>query len=397
MTHSQPSTKNRRPLALVLGAGAALACLLTVTTLTLGRPSIHRVALLPEPGTYILDGLTYSGNPSCAGSKCHSAADCVERDNGDCIGDEMTIAIESDPHARSYNDLFNTESKAIASAMGIGAAHESDRCLQCHAANVPAAQRGERFDIEAGNSCESCHGPSEKYLKPHEEAGWTQAQRAKLGTAGLRTEWGVLDTTDKAFRAEMCVACHLQIDKDMLDAGHPPLQFEMYAYNYYIYSGDYRPHWEEPFGEGVDAKLWAIGQVVAHEAAQAQLADWTAKGWDTTSAKAMVDLYAKGAEIVKTAFGTDSAAKLNGMTPTPAQCAAACAALARAGAGASNEVERKIFAFGVTALGSAVYDAQDDDAPDDFWDASDAATDASGDAYTDALQTMADLAQKGAG
>jgi len=300
----------------------------------------------------------------------------------------MTVVLEKDPHAKSYNDLFNTDSKSIASELSIGAAHESDRCLQCHAANVPAPQRGDRFDIEAGNSCESCHGPSEKWLKPHEDAGWTQAQREALGTAGLRTDWGLLDTTDKAFRAEMCVACHLQIDKDILDAGHPPVQFEYYAYNYYIYSGKYTPHWEEPYGELVDAKLWAIGQVTSLEAAKAQLSDWGGKGWDTAQAQTLVTMYERGTAIVSKHFGTTDASKLNSMTPTAAQCSAAAAELAAIGASASDERERKIIAFGVTALASAVFDANDEDAPDAFWDASDAATSADGAAFTDALSTM---------
>jgi len=380
----------RRPITLTLGLGGALACILTVAALTQGR-SAREIELLPSPGTYIVDGLTYSGNPSCAGSKCHSAAEATERSNGSLIGDEMTIVLESDPHAKSYNDLFNAESKSMADAMAIGAAHESDRCLQCHATNVPVPQRGERFDIEAGNSCESCHGPSEKYLKPHEDAGWTQAQRADLGTAGLLTTWGLLDTTDKAFRAEMCIACHLQIDKDILDAGHPPVQFEFYAYNYYIYSGDYTPHWDEPFGEAVDAKLWAIGQVAALESARAQLRNWANKGWDTAQAQELVEMYERGAAIVSTHFGTSDPSALNSMTPTASQCAAAAAELAAAGATAPNAIERKIIAFGVTALGSAVFDANDADVPDAFWDASDEATDSEGEAYTKALSTMVDL------
>jgi len=275
---TQASTRaTNRSLRIAFPIGtAAIALLALSTTLTQGRPA-RTVELLPDPGTYILDGFTYSGNPSCAGSKCHSAAEATERDNGDFIGDESTIVLENDPHAQSYNALFDKESKSIAKKMGIDSAHESDRCLQCHSANIPQALRGERFDIEAGNSCESCHGPSEKWLKPHENTGWTQGQREALGTNGLRTEWGLLDTTDKAFRAKMCVSCHLQIDKDMLDAGHPSLQFEYYAYDYYIYSGDFTPHWDEPFGELIDAKLWAIGQLTALDASEAQLENWQAK------------------------------------------------------------------------------------------------------------------------
>ena len=51
----------------------------------------------------------------------------------------------------------------------------------------------------------------------------------------------------------------------MLDAGHPALRFEMYAYNYYTFDGDegYVQHWEDAPGELIEARLWSVGQAAA--------------------------------------------------------------------------------------------------------------------------------------
>jgi hypothetical protein len=363
------------------------------------------MALLPQPmsqarigdGVHpiIVGGLKYTSNASCAGSGCHGEAEPKEH-SGQWIGDENTIWAEHDPHAHGFLTLKDPASKAMADLLGIADAATSSRCLSCHAMDVPEPQRGELFAFEDAVGCESCHGPGEKYLNPHAEAGWTAAKRAQIGSEGLFKQFGLVDTSDLAARATTCVACHLQIDKDMIDAGHPPLEFELYAYNYYISKKgkEFAIHWNEPTGQLQDARLWATGQAAALAAADKMLADWKAKGWDATSAQSLRDLYAATAAVAKKHFGADTPVALSKAEFTPAKTAAAAADLAAIAPRATDAIQRRIVAFGVTALGAATFDGKGAEVPDAFWDAyATATTGEGGDAYLAAVKQLADLAQ----
>lgn len=336
----------------------------------------------------IVPGYLYGGNASCNTSGCHGD-DAAVTHSGQNIGDEGNIWADHDPHAKAFRTLSNNDSKAMAAKLNIADATASSRCLTCHATDAPKAQQGELFDLRRDAvGCESCHGPGEKYLNPHAAERWTAEQRAAVGSKGLLDQFGLIDTNNLEVRANTCVACHLQIDKDLVDAGHPPLSFEMYMYNYYS-TGDYHIHWDEPLGQGIDARLWATGQVAARTAARAQVAAWKAKGWDTADADALLAVYGAGVEVAKKHFGSDSISDLAKATVTADKAAAAAADLAAAAAVATTPIQRQIFIGGLAALGSAAFDLRGVDAPDAFWEAYTAAGDAEGDAFTAALNQMA--------
>lgn len=351
----------------------------------------------------ILPGFRYLGNPSCTGGDCHSAESATDQ-SGQMIGDEFNIWAASDPHREAFNTLFDAASKEIAAKMNLADASASDRCLSCHATIVPGPQRGEQFVLSANAvGCEVCHGPGggsvtddakQGYKDPHADAGWTAKERARLGSEGLRREWGLIDTTDLAVRASMCVSCHLQIDKDLLDAGHPPLQFEMYAYNYYAYDATkgYDYHWDDSKVEWINAKLWAIGQAASWEAAKKQVEAWKAKEWDTAVADALVKMYGAGAAIAKTHFGADTPEGLLKGTYSLESCKAAAIDLAALAPQATTLVERKNIALGVAALCQAWFTASGaPESPEAFldaWDAWEAALADDHDAWTRGVEAM---------
>lgn len=345
----------------------------------------------------LIGGWMYQGNASCTGSKCHSADKAVEM-SGQLIGDESNIWAESDPHSHAYESLAAELSTKIAAKLKIEDATASSRCLDCHAVNAPEGQQGEGFVIDDAVGCESCHGPAETWLNPHAEVGWTAQQRKALGAKGLLEKFGLVDTTDVAVRARRCVVCHLQIDKDMIDAGHPPLDFELYAYNYYISKKDdaqFQPHWVDPAGKLIAARLWATGQVEALAAAKAQAAAWAANGDDTADADALVQLYQLGVDVAAEHFGAGSEKELSANKYTPANCAAAAVQLATHADKATSPLHRRVLAFGVTALGDAVFDGlADQEAPEAYWDAHFAALDSDAAGYAEALKTMTDLASE---
>ncbi|HSX61654.1 MAG TPA: multiheme c-type cytochrome, partial [Tahibacter sp.] len=83
------------------------------------------------------------GVASCSNSVCHGASQ-VFRDSH-VMQNEFAVWQETDPHAKAYAILQQPASAEIARKLGIGSAAEAKICLDCHADNVPAAQRGERF------------------------------------------------------------------------------------------------------------------------------------------------------------------------------------------------------------------------------------------------------------
>lgn len=367
-----PGKVTLKALALVVGAGAGT--LAFVSASEAGGPGGSKV------GTWMPGSFKFTGNASCV--SCHTGG--KKKGGSNKEGDQFDIWESADPHRLSFEMLSNAESKKIAEKLGIADASKSDECLSCHAVNAPSDKRGDKWSLSEGNSCESCHGPGEKYLVPHANAGWTAEQRKTKSPEQLMNEFGLFDTTNYAVRAAMCINCHLNIDKKLLDAGHPALRFEMSSYNYYAFdsSKDYKTHWEEEPKSMADAKLWAVGQAAALEAAK--------HGGDS----ALIAIYTTGTEIAKKHFGSDSPEGLNKAAYTADKAAAAAKDLAAAGASAKSSLERKIIAAGVFALTASTFDARGDELPDALYDANDAAMKGDeGAAYTDALKKMADMAK----
>jgi len=184
----------------------------------------------------------------------------------------------------------------IAGELKLAKAETSARGLDCHAANVPTALRGPKFDLTEGVHCDSCHGPAEKWLEPHAEKGWTHEQSVKLG---------MYDTKNFLLRAEKCVSCHLQIDQDLVAAGHP----DLLAFELATFSANMPPHWRDK-GTWAETKTWATGQVISLREAAKQLA---ARAKVSGSPKLLEDALRKvqgHAAVVKYALAPEAATAL---------------------------------------------------------------------------------------
>lgn len=102
---------------------------------------------------------------------------------------------------------------------------------------------GAKADL--GVSCESCHGPSERWLRSHTRPDYTREMRLAVG---------MRDLSDYYARANNCIACHQNIDSTLLDAGHPEMFFEL----------DFKmaaepPHWTDE-GTWLGPRAWLTGQ-----------------------------------------------------------------------------------------------------------------------------------------
>ncbi len=224
---------------------AALTTSLRAGTLD-GPPPLVRPQTPPaEPGNYV-------GPGSCSAVACHGAIRAVSGSR--IFQTEYSTWISLDRHARATEVLGNVVSQRMGRVLGLGNPQQAQKCLACHALDVPAAERSRNFATE-GVSCEACHGPA---------TGWLGYHVTKNATHEESVKRGMYDTKDAVKRTEKCLTCHLGtadkfVDHEMIAGGHPDLVFELEAF-----SSAMPRHWKE----NTDADAWqpvrtfAAGQLV---------------------------------------------------------------------------------------------------------------------------------------
>ena len=220
---------------------------------TLCRPLVAGLLLVVAAVRGADSPAKFLGANSCASSSCHGG--------GGVSQNQFLVWSLKDFHSqRPTATLTTARSKQIADALGIKDATVDARCTVCHAPlnAVPENLRGENFKVSEGVSCESCHGAAEKWIRSHTRKDYTRADRT---AAGMR------DLQNLYVRANTCVACHQNVDADILKAGHPELIFELDGQ-----SVAEPKHWQEATNWN-GAQAWAIGQQVAFREMSWQLAN----------------------------------------------------------------------------------------------------------------------------
>jgi hypothetical protein len=205
------------------------------------------------------DKAKYLGPGSCAATACHGGVQ--PRDTTKVLQNEYSTWVVQDRHSRAYAVLTQPLAKRMAAILKIGEPERAQKCLVCHALAPPPAEKGREFDVAEGVSCESCHGPSSLWLGPHVQATARHADIVRLG---------LVDNKNLMVRAEKCLTCHLgsegmQVDHEMLAAGHPDLTFELDSF-----SSIEPPHWvekgpdqKEPIADPLfGVRIWSVGQSV---------------------------------------------------------------------------------------------------------------------------------------
>jgi len=205
-----------------------------------------------------VDADVHLGVASCASSVCHGKLSQQDQEN--VWLNEFRIWSNEDRHARAYKTLLNDDSKRIARNLGLASAHTADMCLDCHADNVPADKRGEKFQISDGVGCEACHGGSQQWIESHTEETATHADNLAKG---------MYPTEDPTLRAGVCLKCHMGNEDQftthkIMGAGHPRLSFELEAFTanqpaHYDADDDYIAR-KRPI---VGFNLWLSGQLAA--------------------------------------------------------------------------------------------------------------------------------------
>ena len=187
-------------------------------------------------------GGRFVGSAGCKSSSCHGGAG--EKRN------QYIIWSQQDFHTRSYAILTDARSARIAETLGLRAAQESSRCTVCHSPfqSVATARLMPTAYPDEGVSCESCHSAAEPWLRGHTRKDWTYAMRVTAGMRDLRSFY---------VRANTCVACHQNLDSNILKAGHPELTFELDGQ-----SVREPKHWHDN-DPSSGLRAWLVGQAVA--------------------------------------------------------------------------------------------------------------------------------------
>jgi Cytochrome c554 and c-prime len=241
----------------------ALALLICVAASSLIEPA---EAEEPTP--------VWVGTGSCSATSCHKG----RREPLDLKGSEYDFSAAYDPHTRAYQVLYDDRSRVILKNLkdlenveNIEKARTitNDLCLRCHVyqgfdSKAPKT-RAVGFALEDGVGCEVCHGAAEKWLVPHTRGWWkglTQDQK--------QVGFGLYPTKDLLARGKKCAECHVgngtaEVNHDLVAAGHPRLNFE--------YGGQLAKlpkHWrindDKARNPDYEAKVWALGQVLAAKA-----------------------------------------------------------------------------------------------------------------------------------
>ena len=246
-----------------IGAG-----LLALLLLALSLPAFAQTAAQTAPQTTpgVRLGI-HLGVATCLGSNCHGA---VDRPAGSRIkGNEYVIWSRSDKHHNAYKVLTEEPALRMAKALGMPDAVHQQLCLDCHADNVPVADRGPQFHVEDGVGCESCHGGASGWLGIH-IAGATHQQNVSAG---------MYPTEQPLARAERCLSCHLGkgdrfVEHRIYGAGHPRLRFELDTFTA-IQPAHFEvtPAYVERKGRITDMEVWGTGQAVSVALRMAALAN----------------------------------------------------------------------------------------------------------------------------
>jgi len=189
------------------------------------------------------DGPRFLGAASCGSSGCHGGGGQHQNQN-------LIWSLKDFHSQRPVATLSTARSKQIGEALGVKEPAAEGRCTSCHAPlrEIPRARQGEAFQAGEGVSCESCHGPAERWLRSHTRPDWTHADRVQAGLRDLKSLY---------VRANTCVACHQTVEAALLKAGHPELIFELDGQ-----CVSEPRHWRETTNWS-GAQTWFVGQAVA--------------------------------------------------------------------------------------------------------------------------------------
>ncbi len=146
------------------------------------------------------------GANTCA--SCHGNIRPADRSLSRILRNEHTTWVTQDKHSDAYQVLSSKRATAIATALSGDKlpAHEDARCLACH--TTPGLDPSTRDEPTLmirrdGVGCESCHGPSDRWLGAHQQDGWNSLSPSE------KEKYGMTPLKELDRRAATCAGCHV--------------------------------------------------------------------------------------------------------------------------------------------------------------------------------------------
>lgn len=115
-------------------------------------------------------------------------------------GEQFSIW-EKSQHAKAFETLKGEEAAKIAKEKGLTvAAYEAPECLKCHVTGHDAAadKKEDKFKVEDGVQCESCHGPGSEYKS--KKVMQDRKAAIEKGMAAILVKDGTAE--------KQCITCH---------------------------------------------------------------------------------------------------------------------------------------------------------------------------------------------
>jgi len=220
---------------------------------------------LKQPTT----GLKIVGVGGCGISPCHGSAG---KRKGKIWHNERALwSIKDKAHSQANKTLSNERSAGILKLLGATRnSAEFQNCQKCHdPMMVEPTEAGRAFT--QGVTCESCHGPAERWVSTHTNGG---------GGVGLQKTENLLT------RARICADCHVgaadrEVNHDLIAAGHPALKFDFGSFMAMM-----PKHWDyaaERRAPDYEVQAWAAGQIASADAALELLESQSAKAKANTA------------------------------------------------------------------------------------------------------------------
>lgn len=191
--------------------------------------SVTRAQEVNHPLLQITQGHTYRGQRDC--KLCHERGEAGGVSDF-CLMTEYAVFMKSDPHAQAAA-VLDPESNPIAARIWQGLRGNGEvtrfwmqkQCLSCHAGLHPG-EAAEPQRVQAGVSCEVCHGPASTWVSEHS----LNRDKWRVALPTRKTEQGFLDVRHPVTKAVLCNSCHIGdvrlgrvVTHAMYAAGHPPL------------------------------------------------------------------------------------------------------------------------------------------------------------------------------
>jgi len=127
------------------------------------------------------------------------------------------------PHYKSFKAMpRSAEAKTMKKKLGIRRIKTAPDCQTCHFTSV---MKGARFKAISGTSCESCHGPSKKWLDLHSDYGGKgkkaseESSSHKASRLSASVKQGLIRPADLYHSFATCYACHTVPNERVVNQG----------------------------------------------------------------------------------------------------------------------------------------------------------------------------------